>query len=65
MYLQVTNSKLAKYNQIRTTPGKLIEDVKNLGWKISDCKVSEIRTELVEANYKCVDGKTSKRFSIK
>ena len=65
MYLQVTNSKLAKYNQIRTTPAKSIEDVKNLGWKMSDCKVSEIRKELVEANYKCVDGKTSKRFSIK
>lgn len=65
MYLQVTNSKLAKYNQIRTTPGKLIEDVKNLGWKISDCKVSEIRKELVDSSYKGVDGKTSKRFSVK
>ena len=32
---------------------------------MTDCKVSEIRTELVDANYKCVDGKTSKRFSVK
>jgi hypothetical protein len=65
MYLQVTNSKLAKFNQIGTTPGKLMSDLKNMGWKLSDCKVSEIRKELVEANYKGVDGKTSKRFSVK
>ena len=65
MYLQVTNSKLTKFNQIGTTSSKLMSDLANMGWKLSDCKVSEIRKELVEANYKCVDGKTSKRFSVK
>jgi hypothetical protein len=65
MYLQVTNSKLAKFNQIRTTLSNLKSDVANMGWNMSDCKVSEIRTELVESVYKGVDGKTSKKFSVK
>jgi hypothetical protein len=65
MYLQVTNLKLAKFNQIRTTLNNLKTDLANMGWNMSDCSVIELRKELVDSVYKGVDGKTSKRFSVK
>ena len=65
MYLQVTNLKLAKFNQIRSTLSNLKTDLANMGWKMSDCSVIELRKELVDSVYKGVDGKTSKRFSVK
>ncbi len=65
MYLQVTNSKLTKFNQIRTTLSNLKSDLANMGWNLADCSMIELRAELVDSVYKGVDGKTSKRFSVK
>jgi len=59
MYLQVTNLKKEKFNQIQTTPSKMFKDVKNQGWNMKDCSVKELRKELVENVYKSPDGKNT------
>lgn len=59
MYLQVTNLGLSKFNQIRTTKGKLFKDVKNQGWDLSNCSVKELREDLVNKVYKSPDGKNT------
>ena len=57
MYLQVVNNSLGKFNQIRTTKATLFNDVKKQGWQMGDCKISEIKKELVDTKYRGADGK--------
>lgn len=57
MYLQVTNTAKTSFNQIQSTTKTLVKDIKSQGWNISDCKVKEIRPELVDTKYKGADGK--------
>lgn len=57
MTLQVTNTKESKYNQIRSTTETLFKDVKERGWNIKDCKVSELKEGLVYTRYVSADGK--------
>jgi hypothetical protein len=57
MTLQVINSTVDKFNQIRTTTETLFIDVKKQGWNIKDCKVIELKEALVNTLYRSVDGK--------
>jgi len=58
MYIQITNSTLPKNNQIQATKETIGQMVRKAGWKLADCKFSEIRTELVETKYRGADGKS-------
>lgn len=57
MYLQVTNTTAKTHNTIRSTKETLFTDVKKQGWKVQDCTVKEIRSELVDTKYRGADGK--------
>jgi len=57
MILQVINPNIEKFNQIRTTTKTLFKDVKERGWNMKDCKVIELKEELVNALYRSADGK--------
>ena len=57
MTLQVINPTIEKFNQIRTTTETLFRDVKKQGWNIKECKVIELKDELVNAKYRGTDGK--------
>ena len=59
MTLQVINTKKEKYNQIRTTKENLFADLKFQGWHIQDCKISELKEELVHTLYRSADGKNT------
>lgn len=59
MYLQVTNNTKQTNNQIRTTKKRLFKDVKNEGWKMSDCSIKELPEALVDTTYRGTDGKTA------
>ena len=58
MYLQVTNTTAKTHNTIRSTKETLFVDVKKQGWKLQECTVKEIRSELVDTKYRGVDGKS-------
>lgn len=58
MYIQIKNSTLPKNNQIQSTKETIGQAVRKAGWKLADCKFTEIRTELVETKYRGADGKT-------
>jgi len=62
MWLQVINTKKEKFNQIRTTKEKLFQDIKEAGWLIQDCKVTELKEALVHTLYRSADGKNSARY---
>ena len=47
MYLQITNTKLSRYNQLGTTKSELFADLKKMGWSIQDCTVKEIQKPLL------------------
>ena len=59
MFLQVQNLRLSTYNQFQTTDVKLVKDIKERGWSLKDCKVSELREALVKSVYKSADGKNT------
>ena len=59
MTLQVVNTRKEKFNQIRTTKENLFSDLKSQGWNIKDCKVSELKEELVHTLYRSADGKNT------
>ena len=62
MIVQVKNTARPNYNIIRSTTSSLMRDVKNQGWNIKDCQVTELSDELVNANYRGVDGKTGNKY---
>lgn len=57
MYLQVQNTTKEKHNQILTTKSNLVKDIKKQDWNILDCKVFEVKNELIENKYRGSDGK--------
>lgn len=57
MILQVINPSIEKFNQIKTTTETLFKDVKERGWNMKDCKVIELKEELVNTLYRGADGK--------
>jgi hypothetical protein len=59
MTLQVVNTKKEKFNQIRTTKENLFADLKFQGWHVQDCKISELKEELVHTLYRSADGKNT------
>ena len=59
MTLQVVNTKKEKFNQIRTTKENLFADLKFQGWHVEDCKISELKEELVHTLYRSADGKNT------
>ncbi len=60
MFYQVQNSKLKRNNQFRvqTIPSGL-KEIKARGWKVADCKISELARGLVLTKYKSPDGKNT------
>ena len=60
MYIQVTNTTLSKFNIIRSTKDTLSKDVKRIGWKMSDCKFTQLQSALVDTVYRGTDGKNAK-----
>jgi hypothetical protein len=62
MTLQVINTKKEKFNQIRSTKETLFNDVKSQGWNLQDCKVTELKEELVYTLYRSADGKNSANY---
>ena len=62
MTLQVINTKKESFNQIRSTKETLFNDVKTRGWNIKDCKVIELKEELVYTLYRSADGKNTARY---
>jgi hypothetical protein len=65
MYLQITNKTLSAKNQIQLfTPEQDIAvnvaiKVKQVGWKLSDVIIKQLRDELVTTRYRGVDGKNT------
>lgn len=57
MYLQVKNNTKTSFNQFQSTKATLLSDIKKQGWSLTDCSVSEIRSELVDTKYRGADGK--------
>jgi hypothetical protein len=62
MTLQVVNLTKDKYNQIRTTTETLFKDVKEIGWNMKDCKITELKEELVHTLYRSADGKNCAKY---
>jgi hypothetical protein len=59
MTLQVINTKKEKFNQIRSTKETLFTDVKFQGWDLKDCRIVELKEELVHTLYRSADGKNT------
>lgn len=47
MYLQITNTKLSRYNQIGSTKSEIFRDLKKMGWTLKDCVIKEISKPLL------------------
>ena len=62
MTLQVVNTTVNKFNQIRTTTETLFKDVKERGWDLKDCKVTELKEALVYTLYRSADGKNCAKY---
>lgn len=62
MILQVINTKKEKFNQIRSTKETLFADAKSQGWNLQDCKVTELKEELIYTLYRSADGKNSANY---
>ena len=59
MFVQVENLKLSNYNLLRSTEKNVIKDIRERGWKIMDCKITELKDDLVKAVYRSPDGKNT------
>lgn len=57
MYIQITNTTLSKFNQIRVDNGKISAALKQQGWDKADCKFASINDDLVDKKYRGTDGK--------
>jgi hypothetical protein len=62
MTLQVINTTKTRFNQIRTNKSNLMADLKLQGWNLKDCKVIELKEELVHTLYRSADGKNAARY---
>ena len=61
MMIQVKNTTKANFNIIRSNSKTLVQDVKNQGWILRDCVLTELKDELVTNVYRGVDGKTGNK----
>ena len=62
MFYQITNVKKKRNNNVRVASmGALVKEIKKQGWKIADCKITELASDLVKNSYKELDGKMNKR----
>ena len=39
--------------------GALVKEIKKQGWKIADCKITELANDLVNKRYKEADGRSA------
>ena len=58
MFVQVTNLTKKSANTFRTSPNKMFSQMKARGWNPQECKIVELRDELVNTKYTGADGKT-------
>lgn len=56
--VQITNTTINKFNQIQATKATIGSACRKAGWVLKDCKISELRDELVKTVYRGADGKT-------
>lgn len=60
MFYQIQNVKIKKSNQLRAASKQgIFKVIKKAGWNIADCKIIELKPELVKADYRGTDGKTA------
>lgn len=57
MLVQITNTTKTTHNQVQATKQTIGSTVRKMGWKLADCKVAELRDELVNTVYRGADGK--------
>ena len=58
MYFQITNTSKKRNNLARVaSKGAVIKTIKERGWQIGDCKITELASELVSTKYNSPDGK--------
>jgi nucleoside diphosphate kinase len=62
MIVQIINTTKSKFNQIKTTKENVIKEIKSNGWNIKDCKIIELKDELVNTIYKSADGKNTAKY---
>ena len=60
MYLQIKNTSKKRNNLVRVaSKGAVIKAIKERGWQIGDCKITELASELVSTKYNSPDGKNT------
>tara|TARA_R110000796_G_scaffold41688_2_gene103078 strand:+ start:356 stop:595 length:240 start_codon:yes stop_codon:yes gene_type:complete len=60
MFYQITNTTKKRNNNVRVaSKGALIKEIKKQGWKIADCKITELASDLVNKRYKEADGRSA------
>ena len=60
MFYQITNTTKKRNNNVRVaSKGALIKEIKKQGWKITDCKITELANDLVNKRYKEADGRSA------
>lgn len=60
MFYQIQNVKIKRSNQLRVASKQgIFKAIRKAGWNIADCKITELKSELVKADYRGADGKTA------
>ena len=60
MFYQITNTTKKRNNNVRVASmGALVKEIKKQGWKIADCKITELASDLVNKRYKEADGRSA------
>jgi len=57
MIVQIKHKLSSKWNQIRSTHETMFKDVKERGWEMKDCIVTELSDAQVYTLYRSADGK--------
>ena len=58
MYFQIKNISKKRNNLVRVaSKGAVIKAIKERGWNLSDCTISQLADELVTNKYKELDGR--------
>ena len=62
MFYQIINNSKKRNNQVRVASKQAIfSKVKELGWNLNNCSITELKSELVNNTYKDLDGRMNVR----
>jgi|TARA_R110000787_G_scaffold194749_1_gene306164 hypothetical protein len=60
MYFQIKNTSKKRNNLARVaSKGAVIKTIKEKGWNLSDCTISQLADDLVKKSYKGEDGRAA------